>query len=260
MDYKVLQARFRRWNSCSLCEQHYHGVVKCALGWACWKTYMGREKLDMRRYNSLTILGNGLRTAVPPSSPQHVNCCKEAIGIYQAQQAELEKLIQDPLFQNQSQQMQCSMVSIMGNIAACYSDLGRYDLDWEKKSLEMKRETHDKAEACNLPFENRLQLAINVANSLIALKHFTEAKSFLRQPLDTAVSLLDANHVLVLQLRVIFGQAQLHDAKTRGEVVEAEKVLADAYARQRRVCGPSHPDTRFAQTVLETARAALDAN
>ena len=116
-----------------------------------------------------------------------------------------------------------------------------------------------KAEACNLPFVNRLQLACNVANSLIGLKHFTEAKSFLRQPLDTAVSVLDANHVLVLQLRVIFGQAQLHDAKTRGEVVEAEKVLADAYARQRRVCGPSHPDTRFAQTVLETARAALDA-
>ena len=115
------------------------------------------------------------------------------------------------------------------------------------------------AEACNLPFVNRLQLACNVANSLIGLKHFTEAKSFLRQPLDTAVSVLDANHVLVLQLRVIFGQAQLHDAKTRGEVVEAEKVLADAHARQRRVCGPSHPDTRFAQTVLETARAALDA-
>ena len=116
-----------------------------------------------------------------------------------------------------------------------------------------------KAEACNLPFVNRLQLACNVANSLIGLKHFTEAKSFLRQPLDTAVSVLDANHVLVLQLRVISGQAQLHDARSREEVVEVEKVLADAYARQRRVCGPSHPDTRFAQTVLETARAALDA-
>ena len=28
-----------RWASCSLCEQRYHGVVACALGWACWKTY-----------------------------------------------------------------------------------------------------------------------------------------------------------------------------------------------------------------------------
>ena len=30
-----------RWHTCSLCEQEYHGVVKCALGWACWKAYVG---------------------------------------------------------------------------------------------------------------------------------------------------------------------------------------------------------------------------
>ena len=30
-----------RWSTCSLCEQEYHGVVACALGWACWKTYVG---------------------------------------------------------------------------------------------------------------------------------------------------------------------------------------------------------------------------
>ena len=35
---KVLNARWNRWSRCSLCEQEYHGVVTCALGWACWKT------------------------------------------------------------------------------------------------------------------------------------------------------------------------------------------------------------------------------
>ena len=30
--------RWSRWHSCGLCEQDYHGVVRCALGWACWKT------------------------------------------------------------------------------------------------------------------------------------------------------------------------------------------------------------------------------
>ena len=30
-----------RWDTCRLCEQDYHGVVRCALGWACWKTYVG---------------------------------------------------------------------------------------------------------------------------------------------------------------------------------------------------------------------------
>ena len=31
-----------RWHTCGLCEQRYHSVVKCAIGWACWKTYLHR--------------------------------------------------------------------------------------------------------------------------------------------------------------------------------------------------------------------------
>ena len=36
--------KFERWyecDKCSMCEQEYHGVVRCALGWACWKTHVG---------------------------------------------------------------------------------------------------------------------------------------------------------------------------------------------------------------------------
>ena len=44
LDYKVKDERWRRWDTCSLCEQKYHGVVRCALGWACWKTYLGRPE------------------------------------------------------------------------------------------------------------------------------------------------------------------------------------------------------------------------
>ena len=42
------------------------------------------------------------------------------------------------------------------------------------------------------------------------------------------------------------------------ELIEAEKLLADVYARQRRVCGASHPDTLFTQGTLGDARAALE--
>ena len=42
LDLEVKDARFQRWETCSLCEQRYHGVVQCALGWGCWKTYLGR--------------------------------------------------------------------------------------------------------------------------------------------------------------------------------------------------------------------------
>ena len=32
---KVLDERWNRWHTCGLCKQDYHGVVACALGWAC---------------------------------------------------------------------------------------------------------------------------------------------------------------------------------------------------------------------------------
>ena len=49
LDDKVKNERWGRWHTCSLCEQEYHGVVKCALGWACWKTNLGRPETDDAR-------------------------------------------------------------------------------------------------------------------------------------------------------------------------------------------------------------------
>ena len=46
---EVENERFERWHTCSLCERRYHGVVQCALGWACWKTYVGRPETDETR-------------------------------------------------------------------------------------------------------------------------------------------------------------------------------------------------------------------
>ena len=55
--------RWERWHTCSLCEQDYHGVVACALGWACWKTYVGRPETDQVRRMAMSMLGNGLSDA-----------------------------------------------------------------------------------------------------------------------------------------------------------------------------------------------------
>ena len=63
LGWDVLHARFRRWHTCSLCEQRYHGVVWCALSWACWKTYVGRPATDQVRGMAMTQLGNGLSAA-----------------------------------------------------------------------------------------------------------------------------------------------------------------------------------------------------
>ena len=57
---KVFDERFQRWYECSLCEQRHHGVVSCALGWACWKTYVGRPETDVAQAAAMGLLGNGL--------------------------------------------------------------------------------------------------------------------------------------------------------------------------------------------------------
>ena len=41
---KAINERCNQWYTCSLCEHHYHGVVCCALGWACWKTYLSGRR------------------------------------------------------------------------------------------------------------------------------------------------------------------------------------------------------------------------
>ena len=48
LDHEARDERWARWHVCGLCGHQYHGVVKRALGWACWKTYVGRSFLFFR--------------------------------------------------------------------------------------------------------------------------------------------------------------------------------------------------------------------
>ena len=57
------QIGWPRWITCRQCEQKYHGVVACALGWACWKTYVGRPETDEIRGCAMNVLGRGLHEA-----------------------------------------------------------------------------------------------------------------------------------------------------------------------------------------------------
>ena len=52
-----------QWDACSLCGQRYHGVVRCALGWACWKTYLGLPEKAPARRGAMMVLGSGLCAA-----------------------------------------------------------------------------------------------------------------------------------------------------------------------------------------------------
>ena len=58
-----VKKKFRLWYACGQCEQYYHGVVQCALGWACWKTYVDRPEGDQIRDAAMGVLGQGLSAA-----------------------------------------------------------------------------------------------------------------------------------------------------------------------------------------------------
>ena len=59
---ETVNGKWARWYKCGLCEQQYHGFMLCALGWACWKTYLGRPEADGYRLSAMAILGNTTRT------------------------------------------------------------------------------------------------------------------------------------------------------------------------------------------------------
>ena len=98
--------RWERWHMCSLCEQHYHGVVRCALGWACWKTYVGRPEVDWTRSDAMTVLGNGLSAA-----DHH----EDALPVREAHLAMMRRLCAD----------EDSMLVVQANLASVYHMLRR---------------------------------------------------------------------------------------------------------------------------------------
>ena len=102
--------RFARWHTCSLCEQDYHGVVRCALGWACWKTYVGRPEGDQLLGMALNQLGNGLQRA------RHHD---DALSV---QEVELSMLRRIGVAEHNN-----LMLNAKGSLAATYYAFGRLE-------------------------------------------------------------------------------------------------------------------------------------
>ena len=79
----ALMGRRMRWHTCGLCEQNYHGAVRCALGWACWNAYLGRPETDWARRNAMNLLGGGL---------YHARHFADALPVQEAELSTLRRL------------------------------------------------------------------------------------------------------------------------------------------------------------------------
>ena len=114
----MLSERMGRWDTCSLCEQKYHGVVACALGWACWKTYVGRPEGDWVRVAAMTAVGNGLHDA---------DLYEDALSV---KEAELS------MRRRHSDSVE-NMIVVQANLANTYNAVGRLEL-----ALSMRRDVY----------------------------------------------------------------------------------------------------------------------
>jgi len=234
---KAWNERWIRWDRCGLCEQKYHGVVSCALGWACWKTYVGRPEGDWLQRVAINLLGNGLFGA-----GHH----EDAIPVREAELSTLRRLGVSEV----------TILSTQSNLAITYEGLGRLD-----EALRLKRDVYSGYLKLNgEEDENTIRTAHSLANSLRLLERFDEAKSLFLKVTPVARRVLGENHDITLAMRTSYARALYKaDGATLGDLREAVTTLEEAEQTARRVFGDAHPLARTIQGDLKRSRAALRA-
>ncbi|CAH0366366.1 unnamed protein product [Pelagomonas calceolata] len=234
---KAKNERWNRWYTCSMCEQHYHGVVKCALGWACWKTYVGRPETDSARQMAMNVLGLGLTAA-----DHH----EAALRVKEAELSMLRRLGAD----------EDNMLVAQCNLANSYVELGRNEEALRIKQdvysgyLKLKGEEHPKT----------FQAANNYVVSLNGLQRFGEAKALLRKAMPVTRRVLGDSNELTLRMSATYAMAlYLDPVATLGDLREAVSMLEEAARTARRVFGGAHPYSVGMEQALRESRAALSA-
>ena len=226
--------RWARWNTCDLCEQEYHGVVRCALGWACWKTYLDRPEEDWARTSAMTKLGNGLSYA-----GHH----DDALTVREAELSMWRRL-------GGSEER---MLVAQSNLANTYYKLGRIE------ALNMYRDVYSGwLRLGGEEHRSALIAASNYAASLSDLERFEEARSLLRRTIPVARRVLGESHEITLMMRKISAEALYKDdAATLDDLRKAMTTLEDTDRTAQRVLGGSHPLAVGVELHLRNARMAL---
>jgi len=234
---KVFNERWRRWDTCSLCEQTYHGAVACALAWACWKTYLGRPETDLVRGWAMNILGNGLHDA---------GQFEDSLSVKEAELSMAQRFGDS----------ESNMLITQGNLANAYAILGR-----QEEALRMRRKVYSGfLKLYGEEHEDTLREGDNYTLSLLGLKRFDQAKTMLCRMMPVARRALGPSHRTTLRMSWHFAMVIYeNDRATLDDLREAVTTLADAGQIARRVLGGAHPLTVGIEGTLRKSRAALRA-
>ena len=220
-----------------MCEQEYHGFVRCALGWAWWKTYVGRPETDRPRRLAMNALGGGLYTA---------RLYEDALSVMEAELAMLRRL-------GASEGI---ILGTQGNLALTYKELGR-----DEEAMRMQRDVYfGSVKLHGAEHPETLREANNYANSLRNQQRFKEAESLMRKTIPVARRVLKDGDDLTLMMRSNYAKALYSEpSATLDELREAVTMLEDAERIARRVLGGAHPTKEGIEAALRDARAALRA-
>ena len=217
LDLKVRNAR-ARWYTCGLCEQKYHGIVYCALGWVCWKTYLGRPEENQLRCLAMMQLGNGL------SAAGHY---KDALSVREADLSSLRRLGAP----------EYNIVVLQTNLANSYQRLGRLD-----EALRTRQDVYSaKLKLYGEEDKSTLLEAYNYATSYCELLRFQEAKALMLKTIPVARRVLGEGDLITIKMKKIYARSLYEDdAATLNDLREAVTTLAETERTARRVFLESH--------------------
>jgi len=232
---KAWNERFARWHTCSLCEQEYHGVVRFALGCACWKMYLGRPEEDWARRMAMRQLGNGLFAA------EHF---EDALSMRETELSMLRRLGAS----------ESSILDAQSNIALTYGKLGRYE-----RALQIERDVYfGRISLHGEEHEFTLQEASGYVLSLLHLGRFQEVKSVSRKTIPVARRVFGGHNGLMLEMNTNYAIALYKDpTATLDDLREAVTTLEETELLARRVLGGVHPFAAEIEKYLRESRAAL---
>jgi hypothetical protein len=234
--------RWARWYSCKVCDQEYSGPLRCALAWACWRTYLGRRAEDPLRVSALSLLGTGLY--------QHGRW-QEALDVYEV----------DLAARTRNTQQRASLMQVLDlqmNIAECCAHL----LSRGHEALAVRRIIYQKARELKGVCEkvHGIPAAQNLAISLINAREFAEAKTLLREAVPAARKAHGQDAEPTLQLTDLLALALTSDpAATQLDLRESIAILEEAsrLARSSPSLGTRHPITGQLVHDISRTRAAI---
>ena len=234
LDDEAFDARWARWHTCRLCEQEFHGVVSHALGWACWKTYLGQSNNDDRA-SAMTQLGNGLYSA---------GHFEDALSVREALLSTLRRLGADEEI----------LLDAQSNVASTYADLGQLE-----KALSMEQDIYsDSVQLLGEENRDTLEAAGNLAITLRDLERFQEARSVLRNAIPLTRRVLGESDQFALAMRSNYAEALYRDdGATLADLSEAVTTLEETEQTALRVLGGAHPTTASIQRFLGESRNVL---